>query len=318
MRPWVTSRRFPQMPILALFVIAVASGCVVFLLGTLYPTPIVGEVPAQAVGEKLGREASHHRWLARILRGRLDPATATGLALTVALAGAVAGGVVLGMLAYLMRTNAELLRVDRSVGQWGVDHRTPLSTDALRLVTDLGGTYVVVAVMVVVASVEYLRARNRWVPVFLVAVVVGETILVAIVKQALDRARPTFNPAAATLGPSFPSGHSATAAALYAAVALVISRRLARRPRAFIAGCAAAVAVAVACSRVLLGVHWLSDVLAGLAFGWAWFSICAIAFGGRFLKFGAPVERAKSIAGSDQSMTKGESRRGRDSAPIHY
>ena len=52
----------------------------------------------------------------------------------------------------------------------------------------------------------------------------------------------------------------------------------------------------VACSRVLLGVHWLSDVIAGLAFGWAWFGICAIAFGGRFLVLGAPVEQAAEVA----------------------
>ena len=62
--------------------------------------------------------------------------------------------------------------------------------------------------------------------------------------------------------------------------------------RALLAGGAVTIAVAVACSRVMLGLHWMSDVIAGLAFGWAWFGICAIAFGGRFLVLGAPVQQA--------------------------
>jgi membrane-associated phospholipid phosphatase len=82
-------------------------------------------------------------------------------------------------------------------------------------------------------------------------------------------------------------------------VALVVARRRPPRTRALIAGAAAAVAVAVACSRVMLGVHWLSDVIAGLAFGWAWFAICAIAFGGRFLSFGAPLKTATDIAAAE-------------------
>ena len=117
-------------------------------------------------------------------------------------------------------------------------------------------------------------------------------MFVNTVKHLLNRVRPTFNPIAETLGPSFPSGHSATAAALFAALALVLARRRSPRTRALLAGGAAAIAAGVACSRVMLGVHWLSDVIAGIAFGWAWFAICAIAFGGRFLHFGAPVERA--------------------------
>ena len=284
------------MPIFLLFVIAIATGSLVVALGTRYPTPVIGQTPALDAGEKLGDQAARHPWLSRMLRSRLDPATATGLALTLALGAAVVGGLVLGLLAYLMRTNAQLVSIDKSVGQWEVDHGTRFSTHALQLVTDLASTYAVIFIIVVVAIVEYARVPSKWIPVFLVTVVVGEILLVSTIKQALDRVRPSFNPAAATLGPSFPSGHSATAAALYAAVALVIARRRAPETRALIAGTAAAIAVAVASSRVLLGVHWLSDVVAGLAFGWGWFSICAIAFGGRLLTFGAPVEKATSIA----------------------
>jgi undecaprenyl-diphosphatase len=202
----------------------------------------------------------------------------------------------LGSLAYLIRRNSRLLELDASVGQWGADHATDWSTRLLQLVTDLASTPVTIAVIAAVAVVETIRAPNRWITPFLITVVLGEVVLVNSVKQLLDRVRPTFNPVAETLGPSFPSGHSATAAALYAAVALVIARRRSPRVRALIAGCAGGVAVAVACSRVLLGVHWLSDAVAGLAFGWAWFALCAIAFGGRFLTFAAPVERAVQVA----------------------
>jgi undecaprenyl-diphosphatase len=69
--------------------------------------------------------------------------------------------------------------------------------------------------------------------------------------------------------------------------------------RAVIAAGAVGIAVAVATSRVMLGVHWLSDAIAGLAFGWAWFAVCAVAFGGRLLSFGAPVEAATRAVEQD-------------------
>jgi membrane-associated phospholipid phosphatase len=108
--------------------------------------------------------------------------------------------------------------------------------------------------------------------------------------------RPTFDPAAATLGPSFPSGHSATAAAFYATAALLIGRWRPRPTRAVITGLAVAIAVGVAATRVLLDLHWLTDVVAGLSLGWAWFAVCAIAFGGRILRFGAAAETATRVA----------------------
>ena len=49
------------------------------------------------------------------------------------------------------------------------------------------------------------------------------------------------------------------------------------------------IAVAVAASRALLGVHWLTDVIGGLAVGWGWFLLVAIAFGGRAQRLGDPV-----------------------------
>ena len=86
--------------------------------------------------------------------------------------------------------------------------------------------------------------------------------------------------------------------------ALLLGRRRPRAARAVLAGGAVGIAVAVAASRVLLDVHWLTDVIGGLALGWAWFALCSIAFGGRLLRFGVVAEVAEQVA--DPTRPAGE------------
>ena len=140
----------------------------------------------------------------------------------------------------------------------------------------------------------------------------GEELFATVIKQIVDRTRPTFNPAAATLGPSFPSGHTTAAAAFYAAAALLLGRRRPRKLRAALIGAAVCISIAVAASRVLLDVHWLTDVIGGLALGWAWFAICAVAFGGRILEFGAAAEVAAQAARSQNARQAAAARPGHD------
>jgi membrane-associated phospholipid phosphatase len=279
------------MPFLLLLLISVLAGFGAALLTRRYPSgataPTVVEVAREA-----GEHATGPTGQRAMRAARLDPEKATGLALTLALLVILVGGVVLALLAVVVRSTDVLAGIDSSVAEWGNRHASAWSHDALTLVTDLGETVTVVVVAIVVAGIEITRTRNRWVVPFLLAVILGDKLLTEAVKQLVDRARPTIEAVAATLGPSFPSGHTSTAAASWAAFALVAGRWWGRRAWPALAGVAVGIAVGVAASRVLLDVHWLTDVLGGLALGWAWFAACAIAFGGRVLRFGAIAQAA--------------------------
>ena len=248
---------------------------------------------ADAVAHELERTEKRRRFT---WPSRMDPKTETGLLLVLALAVIVVAGVVLGVLGILVRSNSDLLRVDRSVAPWGEEHMTDFAQWMLDFVTSFGSTGVIVGFTAAVFVVEMIRRPTRWLPVFLIAVTVGQTLMSTLIKELLDRVRPTANPIAHTLGPSFPSGHTTGAAACFAAFALVLGRGRSRNVQSLLAGAAVFIAIAVAASRVLLGVHWLSDVLGGLALGWGWFALCSIAFGGRLLRLGVPVEAATRVS----------------------
>jgi undecaprenyl-diphosphatase len=301
------------MPFLVLLIVALAAGVWVGLVTWRYPrrSPFA-RTPALATAGKVGETARHHAGVRRTLERRLDPESATGLALSLALLVVIVAGAVVGLLAFLVRTNARLNGLDRSVAKWGDRNASALSTHALNVVAQLGSIYVVIGLCVVLAVVELHRTGGRWIVPFIVLVVAGEEAAATVIKEIVDRARPAFHPAALALGPSFPSGHTTTAAAFYAAAALLVGRRRPRAARAAMTGGAVAIAVAVAASRVFLDVHWLTDVIGGLALGWAWFAICAIAFGGRLLRFGAGAEVAEAVVSSPSPRAEaGRSNRAR-------
>jgi membrane-associated phospholipid phosphatase len=292
------------MPLVVLMVIALVTGCAAAMAAWRYPYSASREsAPTFQVAREGGQRVRRHPRLHSALSARLDPENATGLALTLALILVFGAGLVLAVLAVVVRSHQDLAGIDSSVATWGDRHATGASTHGLKLVTDLGETWTAVIVGGAIALAEIGRTRSRWTVPFLLAVVVGDKLLTETIKHLVDRVRPHLNPVAATLGPSFPSGHSSTAAAFWAAAALVVGRWCGPRLRAALVGVAVGIAVGVAASRVLLDVHWLTDVIAGLALGWAWFAACAIAFGGRVLRFGAAAQTAARAAtgGSDRA-----------------
>ena len=164
------------------------------------------------------------RWprVRRLMRRQLDPARTTEVALVGALIVVVATSLAIGVLLVMIRTHSGLAKWDRGAAEWGARHATATSTSILKVLTQLGGTVVVVLVGVVVAIVETVRTRRRAVLGFLVAVFVGVTVIVNVTKWLVDRTRPDVDHLVGFSGPSFPSGHAATSAAVYAAFALVL------------------------------------------------------------------------------------------------
>ena len=281
------------MVLIVLIVIAAGSG--VAAAAVVRRWPQVDPSSPRATATLVEHELERHSRLRQFVRARVDPTVATGLVLSAAVAVVIIGFASVGVLVWMVRAHAVLARFDRGVATWGGDHATGLSTSVLKGVTQLGSTIGVIVVAAIVAIVEMVRRPARLLPVYLALVVLGQNLIANSVKVIVDRARPDIHPLAGFSGPSFPSGHAAAAAATYAACALVLGRARGPRSHTWLAGVAVGIATAVATSRVLLGVHWLTDVLAGLALGWGWFALCSIAFGGRLLRFGAPVEAAERV-----------------------
>lgn len=277
--------------------IVLASGAVIggaaYLAARRWPRPT--GAPALAATTVEGG-VERHPHLSKVVQRLANPAELTGLALTIASVVVVGGLVGMGLLFVMVQTNTGLARFDLTFARFGADHATEGSTDVLRTITQLGGTAGVVVMATVVAVTEYVRTRRRAVFAFLAVVVGGQFLAANLIKVIVDRARPDILHLTGFSGSSFPSGHATAAAATFMAFALLLGRGRSSRAKAVLTGFAAGVAGAVAATRVLLGVHWFTDVLAGLLLGWLWFSAFSIAFGGRILRFGAPVEQAEAVA----------------------
>ncbi|MCA9599779.1 MAG: phosphatase PAP2 family protein [Myxococcales bacterium] len=142
-------------------------------------------------------------------------------------------------------------------------------TDVMQVITFLGNGWSLGVVAALVAGFEFFD-RHRKVALFVVTASVGAGLLNALLKLLFARPRPDVAlRLAAAGGYSFPSGHSMASAAIVTTLMLVV---IARRPRlralAIVVGSALIVAIGI--SRVYLGVHYASDVIAGWALGASW------------------------------------------------
>lgn len=296
--------------------VAVVAGIAGLLLARRWPRLDPAAPRVDAGSPTLHDEVRQHPRLRMLLLQRqIDPEAATGLAVAVCVAALVLLAIGVGGLLLMAQTHTGLAKWDLSFARWGAEHATDLSTRVMRDISLLGGTVGMLSIAVVVGVIEYRRRPNRAIPALLALTVLGQFAIVNIIKVIVNRDRPNISQLTGFSSQSFPSGHAAAAAATFAVAGLLIGRGRSRRVRNIIAGVAVGLAVLVGASRVMLGVHWFTDVIAGIAVGWAWLAVCSIAFGGRLLQFGTPVAAATAVADRTAAPVGAVTSRGPNGSP---
>ena len=143
--------------------------------------------------------------------------------------------------------------------------------EAGRDVTAMGGSTVIT--LMVTAVVVFLLLNQQWKSsLFVVASVVGGLVISLVLKDLYDRPRPIlFDHRSHTMTASFPSGHSANSAVAYFTMAVLMAK-LVRSPwlKAYIFFVGLLIPALVGFSRIFLGVHWPTDVIAGWLIGLSW------------------------------------------------
>jgi undecaprenyl-diphosphatase len=203
----------------------------------------------------------------------------------VAIAGLVSQGATRGV-------DETLMRAFRAPGNPGVLRGPAWVEGSVRDITALGGMTVLVLFTLAVAVFLGVR-RQTHALVLVVVASLGGLLLSNGLKLVFQRPRPDVVPHLARVdSTSFPSGHAVSSAVVYLTLGALLSQLVQpRKQKAYFLGVACVLTFLVGLSRVVLGVHYPSDVLAGWAAGLAWALVCWMA--ASWLQRRGTVEKAK-------------------------
>jgi undecaprenyl-diphosphatase len=216
--------------------------------------------------------------LHRFLAARFSPTAEMGLHFTIGIALILFAALVFGEIAEDVVEGDKITLIDVQLAHWFRARATSGFTNFMLFLTHWNGILGASIMGALLALWFWYRKAHYWLIVVLVAVPGGMLLNVAL-KHVFRRARPTLEDPLLTLSTySFPSGHTAAATVFYGLLACYLVRRVQGWPAraAIIAACTATVML-VALSRMYLGVHYLSDVLAAAAEGAAWLAVCITA-----------------------------------------
>jgi undecaprenyl-diphosphatase len=178
------------------------------------------------------------------------------------------------LLAYQVVYRGPVAAFDLRLAQWLHMRATPALTDALLAVTQMHAPAGIAVLAAGMAIYMALKRDHYWLLAVLLTIPAG-MILNVLLKNLFERARPVFDQPLVMLATySFPSGHAAYSTMLYGLLAAYVAHRVDRWQWRLVSAlvCGAIVALVIF-SRLYLGAHYLTDVLAGLFEGLAWLSL---------------------------------------------
>jgi membrane-associated phospholipid phosphatase len=217
--------------------------------------------------------------LQRFAAARLSPEGEFGLHLTVGMLLLVLAAWAFGAVAEEVVEGAAITVFDVELANWLHAHARNggALTQAMLFVTHWHSTGGVLAMVTLLGWWLYTRRASYWL-LALVATVPGGMLLNVLMKTTFQRARPSFDAPLLTLSTySFPSGHTVAATLLYGFLAAYLTRHASWRRRALALLLACLMVALVAASRMYLGAHYLTDILAAVAEGCAWLAVCITA-----------------------------------------
>ena len=164
---------------------------------------------------------------------------------------------------------------DTAVLKWIAAHRTPLLDQGMLEITFLG-TGTVVLMIVAISGMFLWLTKHKYSALLLLISTAGGLLLNNFLKAGFGRPRPqVFEWGTTVVSTSFPSGHAMGAAVAYGTVAYLAARLQERRLHRVVTLISAAVIILlISISRLYLGVHYPSDVIAGVIIGLAWAGFC--------------------------------------------